>query len=460
MLERRDAAALHRRALGHRADLEPDDLRQGDLRRRRLRRADRRAAPSRAVDRRSSSSSWRSPTCATPPTSSPTSTSAPRRRRLGLARGLAAARRRHRGDDRAGRSSSTPRASGDNLFIKIPGTEAGLRGDRGVDLRRHPDQRHPALLDRAVPRPRPTPTCAGSSAGSRPGSTRTSPRSPRSSSAAGTSRSPTRCRTSCATGSGSRSASTPTAPTASCSTPTAGSGSPNEGARPQRLLWASTGTKDPEASDTLYIEALRRAVHGQHDARARRCRPSPTTARSASRCPADGGDAEEVLAEFAEAGHRRRRARAAAPEGGRGGLRQVLGRAARDDRVRAERGAPSVGLRVAARVSAEPQLRDRRPAWQALEAHYGEIARRAPARPLRRRPRARRAAASPRAPASTSTSRRTGSPTRRCCCSSSSPSERGVAERRDAMFARRAHQRLRGPRRAPRRAADAARAAR
>ena len=30
----------------------------------------------------------------------------------------------------------------------------------------------------------------------------------------------------------------------------------NEGARPQRLLWASTGTKDKSASDVLYIEAL------------------------------------------------------------------------------------------------------------------------------------------------------------------------------------------------------------
>ncbi|HEY2479920.1 MAG TPA: transaldolase [Solirubrobacterales bacterium] len=30
----------------------------------------------------------------------------------------------------------------------------------------------------------------------------------------------------------------------------------NAGARPQRLLWASTGTKDPEASDTLYVEAF------------------------------------------------------------------------------------------------------------------------------------------------------------------------------------------------------------
>src|SRR6266536_150736 len=30
----------------------------------------------------------------------------------------------------------------------------------------------------------------------------------------------------------------------------------NEGAQPQRLLWASTGTKDPEASDVLYVRAL------------------------------------------------------------------------------------------------------------------------------------------------------------------------------------------------------------
>jgi transaldolase len=30
----------------------------------------------------------------------------------------------------------------------------------------------------------------------------------------------------------------------------------NAGARPQRLLWASTGTKDPKASDVLYIENL------------------------------------------------------------------------------------------------------------------------------------------------------------------------------------------------------------
>ena len=58
----------------------------------------------------------------------------------------------------------------------------------------------------------------------------------------------------------------------------------DEGARPQRLLFASTGTKDPEASDTLYIEAFAAPGHDQHDARQDPARPSPTTARSAIRC--------------------------------------------------------------------------------------------------------------------------------------------------------------------------------
>ena len=39
------------------------------------------------------------------------------------------------------------------------------------------------------------------------------------------------------------------------------------GARPQRLLWASTGTKDPAAPDTLYVEAPRRAGHHHYHSR-------------------------------------------------------------------------------------------------------------------------------------------------------------------------------------------------
>lgn len=75
----------------------------------------------------------------------------------------------------------------------------------------------------------------------------------------------------------------------------------NSGARPQRLLWASTGTKDPQASDILYIKAL----------------ASPFTVNTMPEgtllaldkyneiggiIPADGGDCEEVLAKYAKAG--------------------------------------------------------------------------------------------------------------------------------------------------------------
>jgi transaldolase len=75
----------------------------------------------------------------------------------------------------------------------------------------------------------------------------------------------------------------------------------NAGARPQRLLLASTGTKDPHASDILYVKALAAPFtvdtipeatlkafgdHGEVGA--------PT--------PADGGDFEAVLAEFGRAG--------------------------------------------------------------------------------------------------------------------------------------------------------------
>ena len=75
----------------------------------------------------------------------------------------------------------------------------------------------------------------------------------------------------------------------------------NAGARPQRLLWASTGTKDPNASDVLYIRNLAApftvntmpegtlkafAEHGEID----------------ELLPANGGDSDEVLARFAAAG--------------------------------------------------------------------------------------------------------------------------------------------------------------
>ena len=75
----------------------------------------------------------------------------------------------------------------------------------------------------------------------------------------------------------------------------------NAGARPQRLLWASTGTKDPKASDILYIKALASpfTVNTMPEATLKALADhgeiGPVMA-------ADGGDCEQVLAEFAKAG--------------------------------------------------------------------------------------------------------------------------------------------------------------
>jgi len=75
----------------------------------------------------------------------------------------------------------------------------------------------------------------------------------------------------------------------------------NAGARPQRLLWASTGTKDPKASDILYVKALAAPLtvntmpegtlkaFGEHG-------------EVGEVMAADGGDAEAVLSSFAKAG--------------------------------------------------------------------------------------------------------------------------------------------------------------
>lgn len=73
------------------------------------------------------------------------------------------------------------------------------------------------------------------------------------------------------------------------------------GAITQRLLWASTGTKDPTAPDTMYIEAL--AAPDTINTM-----PDKTLTGFADHgkvkgvMPVDGGDAESVIAEFARAG--------------------------------------------------------------------------------------------------------------------------------------------------------------
>lgn len=73
------------------------------------------------------------------------------------------------------------------------------------------------------------------------------------------------------------------------------------GYNPQRLLWASTGTKDPKASDVLYIKTLaapntvNTMPEGTLKALADHGDVGPVL-------PADGGDCEQILAQFAQAG--------------------------------------------------------------------------------------------------------------------------------------------------------------
>ena len=75
----------------------------------------------------------------------------------------------------------------------------------------------------------------------------------------------------------------------------------NLGGRPQRLLWASTGTKNPKASDVLYVKALAApfTVNTMPEGTLKALADHGELGAS---LPADGGDCEQVLSKFSEAG--------------------------------------------------------------------------------------------------------------------------------------------------------------
>jgi transaldolase len=75
----------------------------------------------------------------------------------------------------------------------------------------------------------------------------------------------------------------------------------NAGARPQRLLWASTGTKDPKASDVLYIKALA-APFTVNTMPEGTLKAFAEHGEVGATMPADGGNSEQELAQFAAAG--------------------------------------------------------------------------------------------------------------------------------------------------------------
>jgi len=75
----------------------------------------------------------------------------------------------------------------------------------------------------------------------------------------------------------------------------------NAGARPQRPLWASTGTKDPTASEILYVKALAApfTVNTMPEATLKALAKHD---QLGSIMPGNGGNCEEVLEQFARAG--------------------------------------------------------------------------------------------------------------------------------------------------------------
>ena len=75
----------------------------------------------------------------------------------------------------------------------------------------------------------------------------------------------------------------------------------NFGARSQRLLWASTGTKDPKASDIVYVKSLA-APHSVNTMPEKTLLALADHGEIGPMLPHDGGDAEEVLARFTQAG--------------------------------------------------------------------------------------------------------------------------------------------------------------
>ena len=74
----------------------------------------------------------------------------------------------------------------------------------------------------------------------------------------------------------------------------------NAGARPQRLLWASTGTKDPKASDVLYVKNLA-APFTVNTMPEGTLKALADHGEAGATLGADGGNAEEELARFVKA---------------------------------------------------------------------------------------------------------------------------------------------------------------
>ena len=259
----RAAAALHRRILGHRTDLESDDIRPGDRDRATTSRdspeGGRPGSPA-----RSCSSSSRSRISGAPPTCS-----CPIHERTDGVDGWVSLEvsplLAHDPKSTVDAAKAAARARGAPQSLHQDSRHPRDCGHRGVDLRGRADQRDAAVLGRTVSR------CgrglharhrAADRRGARPhvGSVASVFMS-----AAGTrpcQQVPPGCRIGSAIAVGR--AHLPRVSAADGSRPLAAAR--QRRGRMQRLLWASTSTKDPSAPDTFYVDALARTGHDQHHA--------------------------------------------------------------------------------------------------------------------------------------------------------------------------------------------------
>ncbi len=167
-------------------------------------------------------------------------------------------------------------AARDNLFVKIPGTPAGIPAIEEAIFLAFLSMSPCCFLARSTWR-LPKPICAASSAASKPDATPRSARSLPCSSAAGTSPPTSSCPLSCTICSVSPSVSRPTGRIANCWIRRAGRNLPPPAHRPQRLLWASTGSKDPSTSTRCTSARLPHPTRST-PCRKRPCTPSPIMA--------------------------------------------------------------------------------------------------------------------------------------------------------------------------------------
>ena len=148
--DERNAQALHRRPVGDRTHLEPDDLRAGDQEQLRVRHRDLRQARAGQVGR---SAVLRARARGPQTRRRSVSThlrSDQRHGRVGVARGFAAARLRHRRDHRRSQDSLRRTGRSSEPDDQDPRDRGRTARHRGGHLRRHPDQRHAAVLARAL----------------------------------------------------------------------------------------------------------------------------------------------------------------------------------------------------------------------------------------------------------------------------------------------------------------------